>query len=235
MFEQNAFVRGEDSTVTVLCKHTEMGQGTYTGLPNHCCRRAGCRLVADSGRRRASQYQALQQPALGQSAGNRQQHCHREFLCAATPSGGDGTGDVGGCCGHETVERSETITISKGVTFHTRPAAKASFRELAKALRRPASSARCEAKRSQAGVCLIGKRFPRTDSVAKTNDRRSPQDLRSCRNADCGGFTSSAFLAKAKSFDPSRAKRHLGGCGGADSVRIAVVAKDFECEKDAMR
>ena len=33
-FEPNAFVRiSEDNTVTVLCKHTEMGQGTYTGLP----------------------------------------------------------------------------------------------------------------------------------------------------------------------------------------------------------
>ena len=33
-FEPNAFVRiGADNTVTVLVKHLEMGQGTYTGLP----------------------------------------------------------------------------------------------------------------------------------------------------------------------------------------------------------
>src|SRR5216110_3437351 len=33
-FEPNAFVRiGTDSTVTVIVKHLEMGQGTYTGLP----------------------------------------------------------------------------------------------------------------------------------------------------------------------------------------------------------
>jgi isoquinoline 1-oxidoreductase beta subunit len=33
-FEPNAFVRiGTDDTVTVICKHLEMGQGTYTGLP----------------------------------------------------------------------------------------------------------------------------------------------------------------------------------------------------------
>src|SRR5437763_6717867 len=32
--EPNAFVRiGTDSTVTVIVKHLEMGQGTYTGLP----------------------------------------------------------------------------------------------------------------------------------------------------------------------------------------------------------
>ncbi len=32
-FVPNAFVRiGEDSTVTVLSKHVEMGQGSYTGL-----------------------------------------------------------------------------------------------------------------------------------------------------------------------------------------------------------
>ena len=32
-FEPNAFVRiGEDNTVTVIAKHLEMGQGTYTGL-----------------------------------------------------------------------------------------------------------------------------------------------------------------------------------------------------------
>ena len=33
-FEPNAFIRiGSDNTVTVLVKHLEMGQGTYTGLP----------------------------------------------------------------------------------------------------------------------------------------------------------------------------------------------------------
>ena len=33
-FEPNAFVRiGTDNTVTVIVKHLEMGQGTYTGLP----------------------------------------------------------------------------------------------------------------------------------------------------------------------------------------------------------
>ena len=33
-FVPNAFVRiGTDSTVTVIVKHLEMGQGTYTGLP----------------------------------------------------------------------------------------------------------------------------------------------------------------------------------------------------------
>lgn len=32
-FEANAFLRiGSDNTVTVLSKHLEMGQGTYTGL-----------------------------------------------------------------------------------------------------------------------------------------------------------------------------------------------------------
>src|SRR6266704_3103731 len=34
VFEPNAFVRiGPDNTVTVIVKHLEMGQGTYTGLP----------------------------------------------------------------------------------------------------------------------------------------------------------------------------------------------------------
>lgn len=34
VFEPNAFVRiGTDDSVTVICKHLEMGQGTYTGLP----------------------------------------------------------------------------------------------------------------------------------------------------------------------------------------------------------
>src|SRR5258706_12942059 len=33
-FAMNAFVRvGSDNTVTVIIKHLEMGQGTYTGLP----------------------------------------------------------------------------------------------------------------------------------------------------------------------------------------------------------
>src|SRR6266571_5446229 len=33
-FAPNAFVRiGADNTVTVIVKHLEMGQGTYTGLP----------------------------------------------------------------------------------------------------------------------------------------------------------------------------------------------------------
>src|SRR4029450_9802657 len=33
-FEPNAFLRiGKDNSVTVVVKHVEMGQGTYTGLP----------------------------------------------------------------------------------------------------------------------------------------------------------------------------------------------------------
>src|SRR6266568_1902778 len=42
VFEPNAFVRiGADNTVTVIVKHLEMGQGTYTGLPTLVAAAAG--------------------------------------------------------------------------------------------------------------------------------------------------------------------------------------------------
>ena len=51
--EPNAFVRiGADNTVTVIAKHIEMGQGTYTGLPT---------LVANA------QYDPIAPPKLGRA------------------------------------------------------------------------------------------------------------------------------------------------------------------------
>ena len=49
-FEPNAFVRiGADSTVTVVVKHLEMGQGTYTGLPTLVAERPSSVLVMGLG------------------------------------------------------------------------------------------------------------------------------------------------------------------------------------------
>ena len=64
-FAPNAFVRiAPDDTVTVLCKHIEMGQGPYTGLADHRRRGARRRLEPDARRRLARQRRALQEPRL---------------------------------------------------------------------------------------------------------------------------------------------------------------------------
>src|SRR5713101_4105073 len=62
VFEPNAFVRiGSDNSVTVIVKHFEMGQGTYTGLPT---------LVADELDAAWSQIKVEGAPADAKRYGN---------------------------------------------------------------------------------------------------------------------------------------------------------------------
>ena len=67
-FAPNAFLRiAPDNTVTVISKHLEMGQGTYTGL-------ATIRLADGTHRGSARRCAALQQPLLGAQPGHRRQY-----------------------------------------------------------------------------------------------------------------------------------------------------------------
>ena len=97
-FAPNAFIRiGADNTVTVIVKHLEMGQGTYTGLPTLVAEE----LDADWSQIRAegapADAKTLQQPLLGRGAGHRRQHRPRQFLRADAQGGRHGARHAG--CG----------------------------------------------------------------------------------------------------------------------------------------
>src|SRR6202035_5842178 len=83
-----------DNSVTVIAKHLEMGQGTYTGLATIVAEE----LDADWAQIRVESAPAnakLYQPGFWHDSGYRRQHRDREFLDAAAPGRGDGAYHVG--------------------------------------------------------------------------------------------------------------------------------------------
>ncbi len=122
-FAPNAFVRiGTDNTVTVVSKHLEMGQGTYTGLATIVAEE----LDADWGQVQVegapADACALQQPALGACAGHRRQHRDRQLLRAAAQGRRDRARDAGRR-GRAALERPGRVAArSRGAWWRTRAA-----------------------------------------------------------------------------------------------------------------
>ena len=229
VFEPNAFVRiGEDSTVTVLCKHTEMGQGTYTGLPT---------IVAEELDADWSQIRAEGAPAnaklynnllWGKAQGTGGSTAIANSYAQLRQAGATARAMLVAAAAKQWNVTAETITISKGVVSHKASGKKASFGELAKTAATLPVPQDAKPKDPKQYV-FIGKRFPRTDSVAKTNGSAIyTQDLKLPGMLTAVVSHPPRFLAKAKSFDPSRAQATPGVVAVVQIPSgVAVVAKDF--------
>jgi len=167
-FVPNAFIRiAADNTVTVLVKHTEMGQGSYTGLTMLVAEE----LEADWDQMRADA--APSNPALyanaafgvqGTGGSTGMSNCYEQMRKAGAAArmmlvsaAADGFG----------VPVSE-ITVAKGVVSHEKSGQSASFGELADAAAQvepPVDVALKDPK----DFTMIGKPMPKIDSRAKSN------------------------------------------------------------------
>ncbi len=228
-FAPNAFVRiGDDNVVTILCKHTEMGQGSYTGL---------CTIVADELDADWAQVRAEGAPAnaalynnlmWGKAQGTGGSTAIANSFDQLRQAGAMARAMLVGAAAQEWKVPANTITVEKGVVWHKPSKRKATFGTLAsKAAAQPIPT---DAKpKDPKQYVYIGKRVSRTDSPAKVNGSAVfTQDLKLPGMLTALVAHPPRFGAKVKSFDGSKAKA-LPGVVAVVGIPsgVAVVARDF--------
>jgi len=228
-FEPNAFVRiGTDNRVTVIVKHLEMGQGTYTGLPTLVAEE----LDADWGQIRveaapadASRYNNL---FWGPSQGTGGSTAIANSWEQLRKAGATARAMLVAAAAQRWRVPPATITVSRGVVAHKASGRKASFGQLAADAARELMPAEVKLKSPRSFV-YIGKRVPRTDSYAKsTGTAIFTQDVKLPGMLTAVVAHPPRFGAKVKSFNAATAKAVKGV---TDVVAIpqgvAVLAPDF--------
>jgi isoquinoline 1-oxidoreductase beta subunit len=168
-FAPNAFVRVDaDGTVTVLSKHLEMGQGTFTGLAT---------LVADEMDADWKQVRVIGAPAdaaLYKNLAFGMQGTGGSTAIANSyeqmrKAGATARAMLVAAAAEQWKVPADAITVSQGVVAHAASGRKAGFGELAAAAARQAVPAQVALKSPEA-FTLIGKTgVHRVDNDAKTN------------------------------------------------------------------
>jgi isoquinoline 1-oxidoreductase beta subunit len=168
-FEPNAFVRiGSDNRVTVIIKHVEMGQGTYTGLAT---------LVAEELDAAWSQIDAAPAPADPERYNNlfwgRLQGTGGSTAIANSyeqmrKAGAAARAMLVAAAAHRWQVGESEIDVRDGVLSHAASGNRASFGELAAAAAREAVPDDVMLKEPEE-FRLIGTRLPRKDSKPKTD------------------------------------------------------------------
>ena len=232
-FQPNAFVSiGPDSVVTVVVKHVEMGQGTYTGLPALVAEELDAdwsQIRVEGAPADAKRYNNLfwgeaqgtgGSTALANSYGQLRQAgaVARIMLVAAAAE-------------RWQVPAAE-ITITRGVVEHRASARKASFGELTASAATQVLPAEAPLKKPDQFV-YIGQPAQRTDAVAKsTGTAIFTQDVKLPGMLTAVVLHPPRFGARLSSFDPLKAKQVPGVLdvvAFATPVRsgVAVLARDY--------
>lgn len=229
VFEPNAFVRiSEDNTVTVMCKHTEMGQGTYTGLPT---------IVAEELDADWSQIRAEGAPAnaklynnlfWGKAQGTGGSSAIANSFAQLRQAGATARAMLIAAAAKQWNVAADSISVAKGVVLHKASGKKATFGSLAKLAATMPVPTDVKFKDPKQYV-YVGKKVPRTDSVAKTSGSAIfTQDLKLPGMLTALVAHPPRFGAKVKTFDPTKAKAVRGVVAVvAIPTGVAVVAKDF--------
>jgi isoquinoline 1-oxidoreductase beta subunit len=230
-FAPNAFVRiAPDNTVTVIVKHLEMGQGTYTGLPT---------LVAEELDADWSQIRAEGAPAdaklynnlfWGQAQGTGGSTALANSYEQLRKAGAAARAMLVSAAAEKWKAPAKEIKVSNGVVSWKEK--KASFGSLAGDAARQAVPTEVQLKDPK-NFKYIGKPVRRTDAHAKsTGTARFTQDVKLPGMMTAVALHPPRFGAKLKSFDASKAKEVKGvvdvvsfSTPGRDGV--AVLAKDY--------
>lgn len=210
-FEPNAFVRiGEDNLVTVIVKHLEMGQGTYTGLPT---------LVAEELDADWSQIKVEGAPAdaklynnlfWGPTQGTGGSTAIANSFEQMRKAGASARAMLVAAAAAEWQVPADSIQVKKGVVSHAASNRKASFGDLA--AKAAAQEVPAEVKlKNPKDFVYIGKNVARKDSKAKINGTAQfTQDVRLPGMLTAVVAHAPRFGAKLKSFDGARAKAVKG-------------------------
>ncbi len=168
-FEPNAFLRiGEDNAVTVIAKHLEMGQGTYTGLATIVAEELDAdwsQVRVESAPADASRYNNLNWGPMQGTGGSSAIANSWEQLRQA---GAAARAMLVAAAVQRWQVPADSITVAEGVLRHTASGRQASFGELARAAAEQPVPEQVRLKKPS-DFKLIGQRLARKDSAEKTN------------------------------------------------------------------
>jgi isoquinoline 1-oxidoreductase beta subunit len=231
-FEPNAFVRiGRDSKVTVIAKHLEMGQGTYTGLAT---------LVAEELDADWSQVQVEGAPAdakrynnllWGETQGTGGSTAMANSFEQLRKAGATARAMLVTAAAQRWGVPEAEVHVAKGVVAH-KSGKQAKFGDLAAAASKLPVPADAKLKDSKDFV-YIGRSAARTDAREKSNGRAVfTQDVKLPGQLTAVVAHPPRFGAKVKSFDAAKARAIKGVVDVvqfATPVRqgVAVLARDF--------
>jgi isoquinoline 1-oxidoreductase beta subunit len=226
-FAPNAFVAiGNDGIVTVISKHTEMGQGSYTGLATLVAEELDAdwsHVVVQGAPANAKLYNNLEWGEMQGTGGSSAIANSYEQMRKA---GAAARAMLVAAAAQEWKVPSDAITVERGVLAHGDR--KASFGQLAqKAASMPVPT---EVKlKDPKDFRLIGKDVPRKDSKAKTNGTaRFTIDVKLPGMLTAVVAHPPLYGGKVKTFDATKTKAIKGVVEVVQIPQgVAVLAKDF--------
>jgi isoquinoline 1-oxidoreductase beta subunit len=229
VFEPNAFVRiGRDNSVTVIAKHLEMGQGTYTGLATLVAEELDAswsQVKVEAAPADAKRYNNLFWGPVQGTGGSTAIGNSFEQLRKA---GASARAMLVAAAAAKWKVPADSLTVRDGMVLHAASGRKASFGELAQAAARQSVPENVKLKDPQDYV-YIGKHVPRKDARSKVNGTALfTQDVKLPGMLTAVVAHPPRFGAKVKSFDAAAAKK-LPGVAEVVAIPsgVAVLAKDF--------
>src|SRR6202140_539276 len=229
----NAFVRvAPDNTVTVIIKHVEMGQGTYTGLATVVAEELDAdwsQVRAEAAPADASRYNNL---FFGKIQGTGGSTARANSWDQLRQAGATARAMLVAAAATEWRVPASEITVERGVVKHAASGRSAKFGALAaKAAAQPVPAN--VALKDPKDFHLIGHRVPRLDTHAKTDGTAQfALDVRLPDMVIAVVQRPPLFGATVRSLDPAAAK---AVAGVVDVVQIpagvAVVGKNFWAAK----
>ena len=228
-FEPNAFIRiGTDSSVTVIVKHLEMGQGTYTGLPTLVAEELDAdwsQIRVEGAPADASRYNNLfMGPMQGTGGSTAMANSYEQMRKA----GAAARAMLVAAAAERWKVAPDTIMVMRGAVLHQPSNRRASFGQLAASASKQPVPQDIKLKDAK-DFAYIGRRAPRTDARTKSNGTAVfTQDVKLPGMLTALVAHPPRFGGKVKSFDASKAK---SVAGVADVIAIpqgvAVLASDF--------
>lgn len=230
-FEPNAFIRiSPDNTVTVIVKHLEMGQGTYTGLPTLVAEELDAdwsQIRAEGAPADAKLYNNLfWGPIQGTGGSSALPNSYEQLRNA----GATARAMLVAAAAERWQVPAASIQVSRGVVSTS--GRQATFGELATDAARQPVPAAVQLKDPKDFV-LIGKPAARTDARAKSNGSAIfTQDVKLPGLLTAVVLHPPRFGAKLKGFDAAAAKRVKGvhqvvAFSTPVTDGVAVLAKDY--------
>ena len=233
--EPNAFVRiSPDDSVTVIVKHIEFGQGTYTGLPTLVAEEldaAWSQIKVEAAPADAARYNNL---AWGPFMGTGGSTAIRNSYEQMRNAGATARSMLISAAAKLWDVKPKSITIEQGIVTHKASNQTTSFGKLVEIASKLPVPKKVKLKKAEEFV-YIGKQSSRIDSVAKTNGTAMyTQDIKLPNMQVAVVAHPPKFGATVKSFNTDA----LMGVKGVEKTvqlpnGVAVLAKDFWTAKKA--